>query len=201
MRMVIRFAAGLLILAVLVALAGLFLPRHLKVERSVEVAAAPAEIYPHVVSLKAFNIWSPWSEIDPETVYQFSGPETGVGAVMEWESSHMDVGSGRQEIVEAVPDRLVRTALDFGAQGMAMAFWRLDPVGAEEDAGITTVTWGLSTDLGYNPLMRYLGLLIETEVGRSYETGLARLKTLVETGHSQTEPGQAGPAATGTTTR
>lgn len=170
-----KIGLGLVGLIVVLVVVGFMLPRQVAVERSVVIAAAPEEVFPYVNSLKAFNEWSPWAEYDPDTQYTFSGPETGVGARVDWVSEQSNVGSGSQEIVESVENELVRTKLDFGSEGLADAHFQLKRV----DDG-TEVTWGFATDMGMNPMGRYFGLMMDKWVGADYERGLDRLKDVVE---------------------
>ena len=65
---------------VAVLAAGSYLvPSKVSVERSIEIAAAPEAVFPHVNSLQAFHEWSPWSGRDPEMTVAFSGPRGGGG--------------------------------------------------------------------------------------------------------------------------
>jgi hypothetical protein len=105
----------------------------------------------------------------------FEGPEAGVGNVMSWVSAKPEVGSGRQEITLSTPDARVESALDFGDMGTAQASFDLVPEGAG-----TRVTWGLVSDMGNNPIGRYMGLMLDRWVGADYEKGLAALKAKVE---------------------
>ncbi|HSN70533.1 MAG TPA: SRPBCC family protein, partial [Steroidobacteraceae bacterium] len=114
MRFVRAVLIGLVILALVVLAAGLFLPKTAHVERSILIDAPPAAIYDVVSNLRRFNEWSPWYERDPDARYEYTGPERGVGAKMSWTSAQADVGSGSQEIIAADPDRAVTTRLDFG---------------------------------------------------------------------------------------
>lgn len=174
-----RFFRNLLIgIVVLIALAvgvAYLLPRHVIVEREVVLNAPPEEVFEHVNSLQAFSEWSPWNDYDPGMTVTFSGPETGVGNVMEWSSDHPQVGQGRQEIVEVIENELVRTALDFGDMGTADAWWLLSPV----DDG-TRVVWGLDADMGMNPVGRWMGLFLDRLVGADYDSGFERLRAAVE---------------------
>src|SRR4029079_17993737 len=77
---------GLIGLVAVVLAAGLFLPRKAHVERSIVTSAAPATVFEIVNGFRRFNEWSPWARLDPDTKYTYSGPETGVGARMEWSS-------------------------------------------------------------------------------------------------------------------
>lgn len=173
MRIVLRLVAFVgVVLALVVGIAYL-LPREVEVERRVTVAAAPSRVFPEVNSLRRFSLWSPWSEYDPAMVPRFAGPEEGVGAEMHWESR--EVGSGTQVITLSVPAEKVEMALDFGTQGKAEAWFRLVPAGAG-----TEVTWGFRTDLGWNPVSRWMGLMFPDLIAADYDRGLARLKARVE---------------------
>lgn len=160
---------------VLVLVGGAYLtPRHVHVERTVTIYAPPEAIFPYINDYRAFNEWSPWADRDPEAVYQYSNPPYGEGATMTW-SGNDQVGSGSQEItLSDYPTRL-ETHLDFGAQGDAYAFFDLQPT----DEG-TDVTWGFDTDMGMNPIARYMGLMMDGLVGADYEQGLLNLRDLVE---------------------
>lgn len=172
MKTVLRTVIGLII--VLAALS-LLLPRHAHVERSVVMAAAPSAVFAYINDLSQFNKWSPWAQIDPATQYAFTGPTSGVGATMTWQSEHPHVGNGTQEIIESVPDEHVTTRLRFAGEGDATATIALAP----EPNG-TRVTWSFDSDLGLNPLSRYFGLMLDSMIGSNYEQGLATLKSLAE---------------------
>ncbi|OAN69317.1 hypothetical protein A8B78_05605 [Jannaschia sp. EhC01] len=175
MRLIRNILIGLVALVAVAALVGMFLPRYVSVERDVVVDAPPEAVFPHVASLQAFSEWSPWGDLDPDMVLTYSGPEEGVGNVMEWTSEHPNVGNGRQEILEVVENESVRTALDFGDMGTAEAWWRLTPEGDG-----TRVVWGLTADMGSGPVGRWFGLMMDGWVGADYERGLGRLQAIVE---------------------
>ncbi len=177
MRLLKNILIGVVGLVLAAALIGLFLDERVHVERSISIEAPPSVVFALVNDLRQFNRWSPWAETDPNIRYTFDGPASGEGARMSWESEHPNVSSGSSEIIESRPDRLVRTALDFGSQGDAVAFFSLEPV----DSG-TRVTWGFDSDFGYDLVGRYFGLLMDGWVGGDYERGLARLKRLAEGG-------------------
>ena len=164
-----------LFVVVVVAIAYI-LPGKVRVERATVIEAAPGEVFQLVNSFEYFNQWSPWYEKDPDGDYQIEGPGQGVGARMTWASEKPDVGSGSQEIIESVPDKLVRTKLDFGDMGDANAFFQIEPRGEDR----THLVWGFDTDLGLNPVSRYFGLMFERWIGPDYEHGLAKLKSLAE---------------------
>lgn len=173
---VLKWLGGItLVLALVFVAGGFLLPREIHVERSVGISAPAAEVFPHVNSLKAGAEWSPWLDRDPNVALTYTGPDAGVGAKLEWASEHPQVGNGSQEIVVSETDKAVETALDFGEMGLAKAAFLL-----EENAGVTTVTWSLDSDMGAGPVGRWMGLMMDSWVGGDYETGLANLKSLVE---------------------
>ena len=166
---------SLLLLIVVLAVVSLFLPSKSEVSRSVRIDAPPAEVFPYVNDFRQFNRWSPWFGIDPDTEYEFSGPASGVGAKLEWSSEDPNVGKGSQEIVASVEPERVDTRLEFDGQGDANAAFVLVP-----KEGGTQVTWQFDVEWGYNPIGRYMGLMMDEMVGKSYEEGLQKLKLLAE---------------------
>jgi carbon monoxide dehydrogenase subunit G len=175
MRFIGRVLGVLVALVLVLAVVGFLLPRHVPVERSVLIEAPPDAVFPWVNSLQKTAEWSPWMGLDPALKVTYEGPEAGVGNVMSWTSDLPEVGSGRQEITLSEPNRRVESALDFGGMGTARASFDLVPEGSG-----TRLTWGLTADMGNNPIGRYMGLMIDRWVGADYDSGLSRLKRMVE---------------------
>jgi uncharacterized protein YndB with AHSA1/START domain len=175
MRFVKKIFFGLLVLVAVLAGVAFLLPREVAVSRAITIAAPPEAVFPYINDLKKFNAWSPWAKIDPKTVYKFEGPASGKGQKVSWSSTHEHVGTGSQQIIESIANKHVRTALDFGDHGTAKASFDLAPV-----KGGTRVTWGFKTDTGNNPLLRWMGLMMDGWIGEQYEKGLHNLKTLAK---------------------
>ena len=174
----LRWLVRLVVLAAIVVVGGAYLlPASAKFQRTATIAAPPAKIYAVISNYKRFNEWSPWFERDPAAKYSFSGAESGVGAKMAWDSAKSDVGKGTQEIVAAVPDKSLDVKMDFGAMGVSNADFMLEPAA---DGKSTKVTWGFATELGMNPISRWMGLVMDRMVGPDYEKGLAKLKAVAE---------------------
>jgi effector-binding domain-containing protein len=160
---------------------GLFLPREVHVERSIDIQRPPVTVFTIVNSYRSFPAWSPWAERDPGALYEITGPDAGVGARLSWSGDPRLVGSGWQEITDSEPNSLVRMQMSFDQEGLASSYFQIDPL-----ASGTRVTWGIDTDLvagqGFvrGLLARYFGLFFDAWVGADYERGLTRLKALVE---------------------
>jgi len=177
MRIVKWILGSLIVIIAVLGIIGMLLPRDVTVARSIEIDAAAADIFPFVNDLRAGVDWSPWLSQDPETRLIFSEVATGKGATLDWASDNGNVGSGRMEITDVRPNERLEVALDFGAMGMADAFWDFVEV-----SGKTTVTWGFATDMGAGPAGRWMGLMMDSWIGADYQRGLENLKALVEAG-------------------
>lgn len=175
MNPLVRLVVGLALFAILLVAVAFALPQQITVARSQVINAPESDVFPYVNDFRKFNEWSPWAAKDPETKYVFSDPAFGEGATMEWSSSHSEVGSGKQEILESQKNSYVKVGLDFGEMGKANASYELRPSGAG-----TRVVWIFNTDVGNNPFKRWMGLMFDRWVGQEYETGLERLKQTVE---------------------
>ncbi len=173
--MVRNILIGLVVLVVALVGGAFLTPQNAHVERSTLMAATPEEVFSVVNDLSRFNEWSPWAPKDPKAKYTMDGPPSGVGAKMSWTSEPL--GNGAQEIIESTPFSSVKTRLDIDDQGPAHGTFTFAPA-----EGGTKVTWAFDSDLGMNPLMRYMGLMFDTWIGKDYEEGLANLKVLVEKG-------------------
>ena len=73
------------------------------------------------------------------------------------------------------PNENIKVALDFGDMGTARSWYTLKPEGTG-----THVTWGLETELGNNPVMRWMGLKFGDWIAADFDKGLASLKEVVE---------------------
>ena len=175
MRLLKKLFLSLLVLIFILAIVSFLLPQKQHVERSVEISAPAKKIFPFLSNPKLFRLWSPWSKLDPEMKVQYTGPESGEGAGMKWQSNQSNVGNGSWVITRAVDNEALDITMDFGDQGSATSFFRL-----QENTGKTNVTWGFDTDAGMNPIMRWFGLMMDKMVGGEYAKGLDTLKQIVE---------------------
>src|ERR1700692_2744956 len=165
-----------IIVAVLVVLAivGLLLPRKASVARSITIARPASVVYATVNSFQLFPQWSPWQNLDPNMRQTTEGARDGVGAKLVW-SGNDKVGSGTDLITASTPNQSVATDIDFGKMGVAKSTILLVPQGSA-----TRVTWTLDIDMGASPIGHYFGLMMDRMIGKDYEKGLSKLKTLVE---------------------
>lgn len=174
MRIIGKIVFYLIALVAILAAVAFVLPREVRIARSITIQAPVAEVFPLVNDLRK-HTWSPWVQIDPTAKFTYSGPDAGTGQKVNWQSANEKVGTGSQKIVESVENQRIETALEFGPQGQATAGFDFEPTGQT-----TKVTWRFNTDTGYNPIMRWIGLMFDRWIGPEYEKGLANLKAQVE---------------------
>ena len=176
MRMIRRLFMYVIGLVVILVLGAYALPREVTVKRGVVIDAPVETVFLLVNSLKRMSGWSPWIGRDPAIKLVFSGPDAGVGATMGWSSVMEQVGNGTQEITQSIVNARVESRLVFGQMRPSVAVFDL----TTEELG-TRVEWSLISDMGMNPVGRWMGLMMDRWVGPDFETGLAHLKAQAET--------------------
>jgi effector-binding domain-containing protein len=170
-----KFLLWLLGGALLLLLAGFVLPRHVVGRASADINASPQTLTLLTSSMRQFNRWSPWGDLDPATAYTFDGPYGGVGSAMTWASNNRDVGKGGQKVVAVVPGTSVSTRVMFdGSDGLDAKF-SFEPL-----ATSTKATWSFDFDAGNNPITRWVGLFIKGRIINDYTKGLAKLQAIAE---------------------
>ena len=173
---IIKFLLAFILLVVLGLVAGsFFLPSTSEVERIVTINQPADKVFSVVNNISRFNEWSPWHGLDPDTKYELSGPQQGVGARMIWNSEDRNVGTGSQEIIESIANEKVVIALDFGRQGTAISEIYTKPQG-----DMTELTWKLISDAQGSIIGKYFNLMLDSMVGPMYEKGLIKLKSICE---------------------
>ena len=169
----ILIVVGLLLLVLIIV--SQFLPSTYHVERSVVIAAKADAVHPWVNNLRKWPEWSAWTAAkDPTLVYQYEGPEEGVGAISKWDAKKM--GEGSMKLTASEPGKLVKFDLSFDhGKYLSTGTFNFEPAGDG-----TKVTWGMDGNVSRNPLDRYFSLLMDSMVGKDFEEGLGNLKKKAE---------------------
>lgn len=172
----LKWAGGIVLGLVLAfAIVGLCLPRVYHVERSVTIDASPERIHAIVDRLSEWPKWTAWTvERYPDMKVKFSGPEEGVGAHYEWDGE--STGHGELELKTSDPTTGITydMAFDHGAMPCTGGI-RFDAAGTA-----TKVTWFTDGDLGWNPINRCFGLMLDGMMGPDFQKGLENLKARAE---------------------
>ncbi len=167
----------LLALVVIGVVLGLMGPKTYKLERSTVISASPDAVWAHMNTLKKVNEWSPFLKKDSTAVVEYSGNDGEVGSSSTW-SGNKNVGKGQQTITAIVPMKSSTVKLTFFTPFGTMeseGYFNLDP-----DPAGTKVTWGMRGDNNFMGRIMSSMMSMEKTVGPSFESGLADLKTMVE---------------------
>ena len=151
----------------------LFLPESVRVTRTASAKASPENVFAQLNIMKNWENWSPWYEKDPKTTLRYEGPAEGKGAKYSWDSPSQ--GKGSLTIVESVPNKKVRTDLEFVDHGKGVAEHQL-----EKEGSGTKIIWMMEMQLGKNPVAKYFGLLMDKMIGPDFEKGLQNLARVAE---------------------
>ena len=178
MTRIIEILISLAIVLALFLLVGLVLPSSRHIEEKVETNRKLTIVYDTISSLKRFEDWNPLVLRDPNVDLKVSGPESGVGARVDFRSNKKQVGEGSWEIVAAEPGRSVTYAVTNPQLGTnkTMTF-TLRPTGRNNRNVEITQTYDV--DYGWNIFGRYAGLYVSRHVGDGMEMGLQKLSNLL----------------------
>ncbi len=151
-------------------------PDTLRVQRSATIKAPPEKLFPLISNFHGWETWSPYEKKDPVMKRTFSGAESGVGAIYEW-NGNKDVGSGRMEITEATAPNKIAIDLHFLTPFEAhnVAEFAIQPKGDS-----TEVTWTMHGPALF--MTKVMGVFIDMDnmIGKDFEVGLSNLKKLTE---------------------
>jgi len=152
-------------------------PDTFRVQRSINIQAPPEKIFGVLNDFHQSVSWSPYEKKDPAMKRAFSGPESGKGAVYQFEGNK-EVGKGRLTITDTTPSSKVVIALDMDEpfEGHNTVEYTLDA-----RSGSTDVTWAIHGQQPY--IGKVISLFIDCDkmIGKDFEVGLTNLKALSET--------------------
>ncbi|MFO8128545.1 MAG: SRPBCC family protein [Bacteroidales bacterium] len=163
----------LVIIAILIVIA-YFLPKQYSVERSIVINADREQIYFQLCDFDNWENWTPWGEaLDTTAVYKSTGG-CDSGAVQQWSGDI--TGNGKMVMTRVIPNERIEYDLSFeGGKYESHGTMTIEPEGPDYK-----VTWTDKGDLGYNPVARYMGLMMENMLGPDFEQGLQNLKEYTE---------------------
>ena len=171
-------AAVLAIATAIILVLAMTKPDTFSVRRTALVRAPAEKIFPLISNFHQWTDWSPWENRDPAMKRNYSGPESGRGAVYAWEGNK-NVGSGRMEILDATSPSKIVIKLDFFKpfEGHNIAEFDFAP---ERDAAMTNISWVMHGPASLMSRLMQVFMNLDKMIGNDFEAGLANLKRLVE---------------------
>ena len=168
---VLLILVAFILLAVVISF---FLSGKVHVERSLAVKADHQVIFDQVNTIKNWDNWQPWNKMDPNWKVEYFGPPSGIGAGYKWQSANKNVGSGQITIMTSTPDSIV-VEMNFGEMGISYGKYIFTKEG---DSYLVKQT--IDSDMGSNPMAKYMGLMMDKMIGKEFEKGLHSIKEIAE---------------------
>jgi hypothetical protein len=160
-----------------ILLGGYLIPQQWTVTRDITIAAPAEDVYEQVANLRNWQNWAPWNmEKDATQVYRYEGPQLGTGAKWLWTGEKM--GKGYLLIKKAAPKEGIVYELFIDMNDMQSTMKGV--MEFKEHDGVTDIKWTDHGDSENNLMKRWMSLLIGKMLGDEMETGLKKLKSLLE---------------------
>jgi len=178
MTRLIEILISLAIVFVLFLAIGIVLPSSRHLVEKVETNRKMTIVFDTLNSLRRFKDWNPLVLRDPRIELKLSGPESGVGARLDYVSKDRNLGSGSWQITESEPGKRVAYALtDIDKGKNKRTAFKLEPTGKNNRNVEITQTYDV--DYGWNLISRYYGLYVSSNVGEDMKLGLARISNML----------------------
>jgi effector-binding domain-containing protein/uncharacterized protein YndB with AHSA1/START domain len=169
-----KILIGVVGVIVVLLIVGFFLPGKMEISKSITVNAPASYVFEEVNNLQNNEKWSYWNNLyKGKMTVAYGDIKSGVGAVSEWKGD--ESGNGKMTITESVPDKSIKMDLDFMEQGVAKSWYTFEP-----DAEGTKITTGFTTEVGANPLMRWMCVFMKPEMEKAFDHNLTNLKQIAE---------------------
>jgi hypothetical protein len=167
-------ATVILSIVLILYLVSFYLPTITRVERSINVGVNDTIAYNYIKDFSKFDEWNPWNDIDSTSRTYLDGEMGEVGSLYGWKGK--EVGEGNMKIVYLKSYSMIHQKLSF-----------VEPFASIADNDFTVESIGDSTKVtwiyyGYNKgiIEKWMGLTMDSFIGKDYEKGLAKLKAKLE---------------------
>lgn len=176
MTRLLELLISMAIVAVLFVIVGVMLPSSRSLTESVETNRRMAIVFDTLNSFKRFDDWHPFAL--GQVKLNRSGPDSGVGARIDYDSEVSGVGKGSWEIVESDQDSRVVYRIDDEKRGRnKQTSFTLKPTG--RGGRNIEITQNYEVTYGWDLLGRYAGLYVSRNVGDTVKFGLGRLTNML----------------------
>ena len=158
-----------------------------EIEESVRVDVPAERIYPLVSSVRAWELWSVWNQVDhPGLEREFKGAADGVGSSVEW-----DIGmiSGTTRVFGVANNKQVSFSISFD-QRQANAEGRVVLRVTGEGTEVFMRLWG---DAGTDPWEKLALLHYRPRLEREVSQSLTRLRDKIEARYAEEQSGTTAP--------
>jgi hypothetical protein len=178
MRILKTLLIGIAAIIILLLIVALFVKKNYGVVREVVINQPKSVVFDYLKLLKNQENFSVWANKDPEMKKEFRGTDGTVGFVSAWESKNKDVGKGEQEITKVTDGERIDYELRFiePFASKSLAYLYMESVSENQ----TKVKWGFSGKMNYPLNLFLLTMDMEGMIGKDFQDGLNKLKTVLE---------------------
>ena len=178
MTRLLEILISLAIVAGLFLVVALVLPSSRSLVEKVETNRKLTIAFDSLNSLRRFKDWNPLVLRDPRVQMTLSGPESGVGARLDYVSKAEGLGKGFWEITESVPREKVSYKIENEERGTnKRTSFIFKPTGRNNRNVEITQTYHV--DYGWNLLGRYAGMYVSRHVGDDMKMSLSRIVAML----------------------
>ncbi|MCY1505704.1 Polyketide cyclase / dehydrase and lipid transport [compost metagenome] len=168
----------IVVLAVIIIVGGMFLPKTYSVSRSAVINASDSVVYHNIAEFNEFYKWNPWAKMEPTAKTSMSGTPGQPGHQYNWEGK--ETGAGYMKIKSVEANKMVDMELKFIKPFESVADTRFDLT--PEGSG-NKVTWTMSGE--NNLISKWMCVFVSMDkmIGKDFEAGLNYLKEKSESGN------------------
>ncbi|HTL13715.1 MAG TPA: polyketide cyclase [Thermomonas sp.] len=178
MTRLLEILISIAIVFALYLVVALVLPSHRHLVEKVETNRKLTIVFDSLNSLRRFKDWNPLVLRDPRVQLTLSGPDSGVGARLDYSSTEERIGDGSWEITESVPREKVTYKIEnIERGGDKTTSFLFKPTGRNNRNVEITQTYDV--DYGWDLLGRYAGLYVSRHVGDDMKLGLSRIVSML----------------------
>lgn len=173
MKALTKIIGALLIILAIALIVAIFLPSKQSVSSGIEINAEVSKAFEQVNTMSNWSNWSPFQEADTSLIIRYEGAKMGVGAIQKWGRAKEDMGI--LTIKESQMNQSIKNHIDFIDQGEAYGYWTF-----EQKENKAYVKWEIEmVELSY-PVMRIMGLFLESMMQETMDNGLYNIKYYIE---------------------
>ena len=164
-----KFLIIFLSIVAMLFIVSIFLPSEGKVERSITIKAPIDSVYEKIDHIREWQNWTIWFENDSTAKVEFTGPDFGPVATMQWEGED---GKGKIIITETKKSEYVNYVMRFQKYAPFYGSFQLK----QNLDSTTTIDWKITFDAGNNPTRKYFCLFMDQLMGNDLEQSLEKLR-------------------------
>jgi effector-binding domain-containing protein len=145
------------------------------VKQTIEIKANPQKVFDIVSNLRTWNLWSPWTAIDPKSETKITGMGTEPGNTLAWKGEL--IGSGIITNMQTDQNKIIKQSVKFlePFKSDATTSFQIEPT---SDGVI--VIWQMKSEMPF--FMRFMTKQMSAYLASDFDRGLKMLKDLAETG-------------------